>query len=533
MFDRCHPATAAGTFAHLRRVLIAGAAFTLAAGAALASSAPAHAAYYSAGNNVIDLGSERGSGTDWSREGEIITVADSDGDGVAYVVVQGVSTGGARVVVAPDTKAIVELNNAEIDLAAAGLRGAKHGIELSPGSDVEVQLREGTKSVLIGAYSNGPSGGAGIFVPNTSDLKITAPGKGTGALDATGWVAMPGIGGPKGGTSGNIQIDGGTIVAVGGDSAAGIGSGWRGGLGSITIRGGDVTATGGNGVANRNGGAGIGTGSGGASGPITITGGKVTAYGVFGAAGIGGGYQSAGVTILITGGDVTAEGTGAAAGIGSASMVGGSAKTTNMIVITGADTTIKATSGRPVGDEKTEPVGAIGFADGDGTRTEMFIMVGGPLVLNGETRPQYVNLKVSEGNTGAVTMKVPDMFNIVPDREVRIVRTINPEANFAFQTTAANQSLTFTTNGFATQPESVKTSQLEAAHTTITFVPQVTEAMLFDTGDAPAGFFESNNPLLLGYLGFAIAVALGAVVIGILSAQRRAIHNKAIHNQTA
>jgi hypothetical protein len=480
-------------------------------------AAPAQAA----ADNIIDLGSERQSGTDWVRNDDVITIFDSDSDGIAWVVLQGTSSG-VRVIVAEDTKAIIEMNGPVLDFQALGMRGVKHGLELSPGSDVEVQLRDGTTSVLAGAYfAAGSTGGAGIFVPAESSLWITAPGAGTGELFATGSVAMPGIGGGRDKTTGEIQIDGGTIVAQGGDSASGIGSGWRGTAGPITIRGGNITATGGNGVGARNGGAGIGTAHAGTAGPIFITGGTINATGKYGGAGIGGGYASAAVKIMITGGDITATGDGSATGIGSASLQGGSnAKGMNQIVITGADTAINATSGRPVATEASGAVAAIGAGDGDGTRTETFIIVGGPLIMNGEEAAKNLTLNVTDGNTGAVAMQLPDAFTNMPESQVRVVRTINPEAKFALITTLTTGKVSFSTNGFNTMPDAINLSTVGQGESIMTFKPQTFETPLYDTG-VSEGFLSGASPIMLGYLGFGVAAFLVTCLIGAYSARRR------------
>jgi len=97
----------------------------------------------------------------------------------------------------------------------------------------------------------------GIFVPGNRTLTI----RGTGSLAASSNGKAAGIGGGNGNGlhSGDIAIEGGMIVATGGDNSAGIGGGngtacWR-----VTISGGDVTAMGG---ANA---AGVGAGGGGGS----------------------------------------------------------------------------------------------------------------------------------------------------------------------------------------------------------------------------------------------------------------------------
>ena len=118
----------------------------------------------------------------------------------------------------------------------------------------------------------------GIYVPVDNTVTI----KGSGSLNASSNGAA-GIGGGFNIACGNIEIQGGTITATGGDGAAGIGSGSKS-CGTITISGGTVTATGGSYAA------GIGSGYLGSScGAITISGGTVTATGGSYAAGIGSG----------------------------------------------------------------------------------------------------------------------------------------------------------------------------------------------------------------------------------------------------
>jgi len=483
--------------------------------------APAAAA---SGDNVINLESERMGGTDWVREDKVITVRDTDGDGVALVSVEGTAANGLRLVVAENAKAIIELNGATIDLAGAGMRGPYHGIELLPGSNVEVQLAEGTANRLVGAYSNGV-GGSGISVPAEASLTITAPGAGNGMLDAIGWVAMPGIGGPGGGSTkkagGSVTIAGGTVNAFGGDSAAGIGGGYRGISGPVTITGGQIYAKGGNGVAARNGGAGIGSGHGGTPAPILITGGTVVAEGVFGAAGIGAGHTSSGVSVVISGGDVTAKGDGNAAGIGSSLSNGASSKTPNQIVVTGEDTSVNATSGRPMDVDGKKAVPAIGASDGDPTLTELFFLVGGSVELNGEKFVPNLKLQVDDGSTGAIAVTIPDNFKNVPDHSVRLVRTLDPGAELYFQTTAESRPIKFSTNGFNAQPESIKASDLAEGLATIHFKPMDIDLNLFDTGDQPPVFWENQSPILLGYVIFGLAAALITLVIGASAASRR------------
>ena len=503
------------------RALPALLTLSLAVAPALFFAAPAAAA---GGDNLIDLNSDRLSGTDWQRDDKVINVLDTDGDGVALVTVEGSASNGSRIVVAENTKAIIELNGATIDLAGAGMRGPYHGIQLSPGSTVEVQLAEGTANRLVGAYSNGV-GGSGISVPAESSLIITSPGAGNGMLDAIGWVAMPGIGGPGGGSTkkagGEVTIAGGIVNAFGGDSAAGIGGGYRGISGPVTITGGEVYAKGGNGVGNRNGGAGIGSGHGGIPAPIVITGGKVIAEGVYGAAGIGAGHSASGVSVLVSGGDVTATGDGIAAGIGSSLNNGSTSKIPNQIVLTGEGTVINATSGRPYEVDGKVAIPAIGASEGDGTKTDTFILVGNSVVLNGETLAPNLKLAASRGSTGAIAVTIPDTFKNLPENQVRVVRTLDPEANLYFASSVDSKAISFSTNGFDAAPGSIKASDVAGGATTIAFNPQDVNLPLFDTGPQTPVFWEGQSPVLLGYIIFGLAAALITLVIGASAASRR------------
>ena len=135
--------------------------------------------------------------------------------------------------------------------------------------DVTITLAEGTTNALItsGNYAGLQKNG----IADSGTLTIT----GTGMLIAQGGYDAAGIG--SRGTPGdysetaNITIQGGTIIATGGDSGAGIGGGALGDAFDITISGGIVTATGGEH------GAGIGGGSSGNGFDITIQGGSVKA----------------------------------------------------------------------------------------------------------------------------------------------------------------------------------------------------------------------------------------------------------------
>jgi len=251
------------------------------------------------------------------------------------------------------------LNNATI----------KHDIEEIEQYAPAISVKSGSSATLILSGDNtveGSPGYAGIYVAEGATLTI----KGTGSLSATGgqssekvtdfpdknrgyWGGGAGIGGNGlwayrndtwvDGSSpnfGTIQIEGGTIKAVGGDrkgtdplnvgGGAGIGSGGCSSQkvleqieGSINIIDGKITAIGGDGFVKQmfspiltGGGAGIG--SGGVLGNIfvpynnnvkvSISGGDITATGKADGAGIGGGANADGGIIKITNGTIYAEG---------------------------------------------------------------------------------------------------------------------------------------------------------------------------------------------------------------------------------
>ena len=125
----------------------------------------------------------------------------------------------------------------------------------------------------------------GIEVDEGNTLTI----EGNGALNATAekFYAAIGRGYHDGtsGTSGTININGGSITATGGRFAAGIGGGYEGVSGTINISGGTIVATGGYCAA------GIGGGTFAACGVVNISGGQVTANGDR-ASGIGPGYDA-------------------------------------------------------------------------------------------------------------------------------------------------------------------------------------------------------------------------------------------------
>ena len=162
----------------------------------------------------------------------------------------------------------------------------------------------------------------GIYVPgdkNDPSKNNTLIIKGTGSLTVgrdTSYGACIGSGSenennPAIAACGNIEIQGGTIIAKAGEGGAGIGCGDQGSCGSITISGGYVDAKG------KGKSAGIGSANEASTcGDIIISGGTVIAQGTY-AAGIGSGYKTSCGNITISGGTIKATGGNCGAGIGS------------------------------------------------------------------------------------------------------------------------------------------------------------------------------------------------------------------------
>ena len=201
------------------------------------------------------------------------------------------STTANAVTVSSGVTTSITLSSASIDMSAANACA----FELQGTANVTLTLESGTTNSLISSI------GAGLQVPENADLTIG----GTGTLTATysGWATYgAGIGGGNaGGRNGTININSGTVEAIG-YYGAGIGGGQSGDGGTVNISGGTVTAS------SRHG-AGIGGGELGDGGIININGGTVTASSNQGA-GIGGGYSSSDPgTVTISGGSVKASGT--------------------------------------------------------------------------------------------------------------------------------------------------------------------------------------------------------------------------------
>lgn len=150
-------------------------------------------------------------------------------------------------------------------------------------------------NIVKGFYEEFP----GIFVPEGKTLIV----KGSGKLDVSSNGMAPAMGSSvykDGIDCGNIEIQGGSIRATGGEDSAAIGSTLLTSCGSIVISGGSVSAFGGPS------GAGIGSGARASCGDISITGGTIQAEGGSSAAGIGCGQEATCENISISGGTINA-----------------------------------------------------------------------------------------------------------------------------------------------------------------------------------------------------------------------------------
>ena len=165
-------------------------------------------------------------------------------------VLTGVLSGDKKISIADG--ATVTLKDANITCLSSSAQYAG----ITPLGDAKIVL-DGTNTVK-GGYEDYP----GVFVPVGKTLTID----GTGSLNASSNGYGCGIGGGFNIAAGNIVINGGTIIATGGELAAGIGSGRKSSCGNITITGGTVTATGGKYAA----GIGSGAVAGASCGNITI-----------------------------------------------------------------------------------------------------------------------------------------------------------------------------------------------------------------------------------------------------------------------
>ena len=293
------------------------------------------------GGSVIATGGENGAGIGGGEEGDLTTVTIYGGEVKAYGGKYGAGIGGGE----NGDNGTVTIYGGTVKAIGGGYAAGIGGGYCAKGGTVTIY--DGTVDASSGDGSIG-IGGDDAATVNIHGGTVTAYGnygtENTGGLGIGvdgGTLTFHMTGGnvtAEAATSGNcrngaglggyydsnvelhITIDGGTLIANGGNGGAGIGSGssstgvgWVNGgdikSGSeITINGGTVTATAGHQ------GAGIGSGFGGNNkGTITINGGTVTATGKDGGAGIGGGNEGTfndmggnDGTIIINGGKVTA-----------------------------------------------------------------------------------------------------------------------------------------------------------------------------------------------------------------------------------
>lgn len=215
--------------------------------------------------------------------------------------------------------------------------------------------------------------------------------KGTGSLsvssNSNANPIAPGIGGPAFGSCGNIEIQGGTIIATGGGSSAGIGCG--------------PSAS--------------GDPSGSSCGNITISGGNVTATGGEFAAGIGAGYGISGLrstcgNITITGGTVSATGGNYASGIGGSSSYGDCGDITITMGVTSVSATMGAGATKSIGSDKncgTVTIGGVVYPNGISTSSFTFIplpnVTSSLTAVNGTmlrgTLPNNAKISIADGAT--------------------------------------------------------------------------------------------------------------------------------------
>lgn len=191
---------------------------------------------------------------------------------------------------------IVEGGNHRIVLDGASIT------PIGTGDDVysPIHIKKGNVTLVVEGTSSkpnkltGPESRAGIYVAPGANLTIKSTNDDNQLL-VKGGQSAAGIGGHGGGnsaSSGYITIDSGTIVAEGGNRGAGIGGSGRGTTQGVTINGGNIIAKGGDGIIDPQlatdpnsklsfGAPGIGDGNDDriTGGTITVNGGNITAIG--------------------------------------------------------------------------------------------------------------------------------------------------------------------------------------------------------------------------------------------------------------
>ena len=253
----------------LKSALRRGVAAAVIAGIVVSSGIPAYAGTWDIADGDITVkGASDESGNynevkqgdkDFEKdEGETVITGESKENTVT------IDTSGGKVDVTFDDLKIDVSGKTEVDGSGDGsVDKGKAAVRVEGGGDATIELdgdnelKSGGKNAGLEKNGNESSGKLTIKDDNDTKGSLTAEGGDGGGA---------GIGGGYERGTGNIEITGGTIEAVGGEGAAGIGGGVYGTGHDIEISGGKVSATGGDANENldpsRPGAAGIGDGAG-------------------------------------------------------------------------------------------------------------------------------------------------------------------------------------------------------------------------------------------------------------------------------
>jgi M6 family metalloprotease-like protein len=249
--------------------------------------------YVRIGNGIVRVSATRG---DSGQNASFPIGAGLDGSGGYRSVGEGLVISGtasdATIVIAPRWDG--NLATLSDDVTAAdgttihGTLSGRHKVSIAAGATVTLSNAvvngvhdnacpwagitcEGNATiVLIGAnvVKGFQVGRPGIHVPQDRVLTISA--KSTGSLEASSNGYGAGIGGGFQIHCGHILIEGGTVVATGGNGAAGIGGGFEGICGTIGVTGGCVRSTRGGADSLVGTGSAIGKGGSGSGGGVYV-----------------------------------------------------------------------------------------------------------------------------------------------------------------------------------------------------------------------------------------------------------------------
>ena len=237
----------------LKSALRRGVAAAVIAGIVVSSGIPAYAARWDIADGDITVKAGDTEGTNRVSQGEKKDVEDTD------TVITGESDKNTVTIDTSKGDVDVTFDDLKIDASDKG----EAAVRVEGNGDATIEL-DGKNELKSGGYNAGlekneheAEGTLTIKDDKGKDGSLTAEGGDNGGA---------GIGGGYESGTGNIEITGGTIEAVGGAGAAGIGGGVYGTGHDIEISGGKVSATGGNANENldpsRTGAAGIGDGAG-------------------------------------------------------------------------------------------------------------------------------------------------------------------------------------------------------------------------------------------------------------------------------